>query len=348
MSPMFSIIIPVYNVAPYLRGCLDSLLAQTCGDWEAICVDDGSTDESSEILSEYSCKDRRFKVITQKNNGHSSSRNTAISISTGAYIGFLDADDKIGMEWLAQVRESIKENDADLYRLSLRYWFPEEQQARQFQCLGQNQFRFITDKEDIMRWGWGTWLGRAWSCVCFLRRDLLVDSGVIFPAGVDASEDTVFVARMLPFIKSVVQLPYDNYYYRQRTGSIWHRPRRGVSSIRLFQCLGRVYQSQISFALHDEIRRVAVNRIMRIVWWELHAWLLTHQREEEPLKGNVLKTADDLLAQVLEPLKDCRTAKTTRFVGQFLRLVMGNYALHLLLLWAMTARRFIKNRLAGR
>ena len=67
--PYFSIIIPVYNVAPYLRECLDSVLAQTFTDWEVICVDDGSTDGSGEILEEYAVKDKRFKVVHQENQG---------------------------------------------------------------------------------------------------------------------------------------------------------------------------------------------------------------------------------------------------------------------------------------
>ena len=65
MNPVFSIIIPVYNVAPYLRECLDSVLAQTFADWEAICVDDGSTDGSGAILDEYAAKDARFRIVHQ-------------------------------------------------------------------------------------------------------------------------------------------------------------------------------------------------------------------------------------------------------------------------------------------
>lgn len=78
----FSIIIPVYNVAPYLRECLDSVLAQICTDWEweAICVDDGSTDGSGAILDEYAARDGRFKVIHQTNAGVSAARNAALNV----------------------------------------------------------------------------------------------------------------------------------------------------------------------------------------------------------------------------------------------------------------------------
>ena len=93
MTPYFSIIIPVYNVAPYLRECLDSVLAQTFTDWEAICVDDGSTDGSGVILDEYAAKDKRFRVIHQPNAGVSAARNMALDVAKGEWFLFLDGDD---------------------------------------------------------------------------------------------------------------------------------------------------------------------------------------------------------------------------------------------------------------
>ena len=100
MKPYFSIIIPVYNVAPYLRECLDSVLAQTFTDWEAICVDDGSTDGSGAILDEYVAKDSRFRVVHQRNAGVSAARNVALEVAKGEWVTFLDADDKIDDERL--------------------------------------------------------------------------------------------------------------------------------------------------------------------------------------------------------------------------------------------------------
>ena len=93
MKPFFSIIIPVYNVAPYLRECLDSVLAQTFTDWECLCVDDGSTDNSGAILDEYAQKDPRFRVFHKPNGGVSSARNLALDNAKGEWILFLDSDD---------------------------------------------------------------------------------------------------------------------------------------------------------------------------------------------------------------------------------------------------------------
>lgn len=91
VSPFFSIIIPVYNVAPYLRACLDSMVAQTFSGWECLCVDDGSTDDSGKILEEYAQQDARFRVFHQQNAGVSAARNRALSAAKGAFIGFADS-----------------------------------------------------------------------------------------------------------------------------------------------------------------------------------------------------------------------------------------------------------------
>ncbi len=92
---MISVIIPVYNVENYLRQCLDSILNQTYTDFEVICVNDGSTDNSLNILNEYAKKDSRIKVISQKNKGPSKARNVGLKHANSEYICFIDSDDKI-------------------------------------------------------------------------------------------------------------------------------------------------------------------------------------------------------------------------------------------------------------
>ena len=95
MQPKYSIIIPVYNVAPWLSACLDSVLRQTVEDWECVCVDDGSTDGSGAILDSYQAKDQRFKVYHKPNGGVSSARNQALDAICGDWIVYLDADDML-------------------------------------------------------------------------------------------------------------------------------------------------------------------------------------------------------------------------------------------------------------
>ena len=88
-----SVIIPVYNCGQFLRRCLDSLVDQSFKDWEAICINDGSKDNSGAILDEYAAADKRFKVVHKDNEGVSAARNTALSLVNSDYIMFMDSDD---------------------------------------------------------------------------------------------------------------------------------------------------------------------------------------------------------------------------------------------------------------
>ena len=88
-----SVIIPVYNAEKYIAGCLDALCAQTFGDIEVLCVDDGSTDGSGSILAEYAGKDPRIRVFPQANSGPAAARNLGLKNAGGRYVMFCDADD---------------------------------------------------------------------------------------------------------------------------------------------------------------------------------------------------------------------------------------------------------------
>lgn len=113
-TPKVSVIIPVYNVEDYLRQCLDSVINQTLKDIEIICVDDGSTDKSLEILHEYEKKDSRITVLTQKNQYAGVARNVGMSVATGKYFVFLDSDDFFEPELLELQFLQCESNNADI------------------------------------------------------------------------------------------------------------------------------------------------------------------------------------------------------------------------------------------
>ena len=119
-KPKISIIIPVYNVEKYLCECLDSILNQTFQDFEIICVDDGSTDRSLDILQEYKRKDDRFVIIQQNHFGAGFARNSGIRIAYGKYIQFLDADDYFESTMLEELYNHAEKYGADLTVCSSR------------------------------------------------------------------------------------------------------------------------------------------------------------------------------------------------------------------------------------
>lgn len=114
MTPLISVIVPVYNVEKYLGECLDSILGQTFKDIEIICIDDGSTDSSGKMLDDYREKDERVIVVHDTNHGLGHARNAGIDMARGKYICFLDSDDYMETDALMKRYELAEKNNCDL------------------------------------------------------------------------------------------------------------------------------------------------------------------------------------------------------------------------------------------
>lgn len=111
MTPLISIIIPIYNTEKYLEQCLESIASQSLKDIEAICIDDGSTDGSPKIMDAFAATDARFKVIHKQNTGYGAAVNTGISHTSGTYIGVVEPDDYIELDMYKTLYEAAESND---------------------------------------------------------------------------------------------------------------------------------------------------------------------------------------------------------------------------------------------
>ena len=111
---LISVIVPVYNVEDYLEECINSILSQTYTNLEILIVNDGSTDNSLEILQKFSQKDSRISIFTKENGGLSSARNYAIDRANGKYFTFIDSDDYIEENYIEYLMESLIDNEADI------------------------------------------------------------------------------------------------------------------------------------------------------------------------------------------------------------------------------------------
>lgn len=109
-----SVIVPVYNADNYLGNCIESLINQTYKELEIILINDGSTDESENIMNEYALKDQRVKVRHLKNEGVSNARNVGLDIATGKWISFVDSDDWADLNMLSFAMEKATESNADI------------------------------------------------------------------------------------------------------------------------------------------------------------------------------------------------------------------------------------------
>jgi len=189
-SPILSIIVPVYNAAPFLRDCIDSILNQTYTDFELILVNDGSTDESLEILKEYAVRYSHVKIINKPNGGVSSARNIGIEKAKSKFITFIDADDIIKPTYLSNF--SYDENlDYEIQGMELVYVGMEKkisvinQSNTQVKSIG-----FIIAETELNRTARGP-------CLKLYKTEIIKRFNVTFKESISYGEDAIFVKEYL-------------------------------------------------------------------------------------------------------------------------------------------------------
>lgn len=219
---LFSIIIPCYNVEAFLSECLDSVLSQSCVDWEAICVDDGSTDGTSAILDDYAARDSRFHVLSQSNKRQAAARNLAFRHAIGDYIVMLDSDDVLLPGFLQRLSDDILSNHPDLIAMNVEHWFPEKENLhiadRQYSHPSSRQFTsgraYLEYFVGLKHWG-PSGMFHVFKRAIQEKNDLWFTEGIFH-------EDDLF-APMLCYYADKVMIDVElNYCYRMRAGSTMH------------------------------------------------------------------------------------------------------------------------------
>lgn len=134
--PCVSVLVPIYNVERYLRQCLDSLRAQSMGDFEVICINDGSTDGSREIIQEYLDCDDRFMVLDKENSGYGSSMNQGLSMAQGKYVAILESDDFFSDDALEKLVSAAESHGAQVAKANFDlYWSVPSEQRELFEIV---------------------------------------------------------------------------------------------------------------------------------------------------------------------------------------------------------------------
>lgn len=207
-----SIIVPVYNVEKYLRKCLDSLINQTLKDIEIICVNDGSKDNSPKILEEYAKKDNRIIVINQENAGLSVARNSGIDIAKGEYIGFVDSDDWVDLDFFEKLYYSATSNDTDIAVGGI------------IRVTGIKKKKFLNfEKETItdntnLKFELCDVPEKSYVWNKIYKTAKLKEIGLEFEKGI-FYEDCIFTPQALFYLGKIVTVPNIYYYYLRRGNS---------------------------------------------------------------------------------------------------------------------------------
>ncbi len=203
--PKISVIIPIYNVEKYLRRCLDSVLNQTFTDWQAICVNDGSPDNSDKILDEYAKKDSRFKVIHKDNQGVSRARNVGIENAEGEFIHFLDADDWIDADFYAHAIAVANDTQADMVVVG---FVSDNKYTKPIVYKTVKVLRTI--KQKVL----GTFaLTDSYVWRYLFNTDFVRKNNMMFDTNLIAQEDTLFVLNAIEKSNAIAVVPWVNYHY---------------------------------------------------------------------------------------------------------------------------------------
>jgi glycosyltransferase involved in cell wall biosynthesis len=207
-----SIVIPVYNVATYLRQCMGSLLAQTYPALEIILVDDGSTDESGRICDQYAQKDSRVVVIHQENAGAANAKNAALDRVTGEYLAFMDSDDYAEPHWIETMVQAMESAGVDVVECDFdQVYVNRVEVANNYEkdCL-------FTAEEYLSQY-----LGN-WTCSLFwnkLFRAALVED-IRFRRERRCIDDEFFTYKAVGNASKILRIPQVLYHYRQRASGV--------------------------------------------------------------------------------------------------------------------------------
>lgn len=220
MVSKISVVIPCYNCEKYIGRCLDSIVRQTYSNLEIIVVNDGSTDNTQAVLSNY-VNDVRIRCITQENGGEAAARNTGIEAATGEYIGFVDSDDYIEYDMYQKLYSALIAANADV---AIGNYNVVYENGEAMNCYSTMSGEIFDIQEDILSF---------WVKICatakpnnyvwtrLYKKNLLDQTGIRFEKFVH-SADTLFNFKLLPYINRCVMVNEGLYNYLQRAGSGIH------------------------------------------------------------------------------------------------------------------------------
>lgn len=285
-----SFIVPVFNTEEYLAQCLDSLLAQDIADYEILCVDDGSTDDSAAILDAYAHSHSNLLVIHQPNSGVAAARNAGLSAARGKYIWFVDSDDLIRENVLSMLVRRLEETDCDLLEIG-----------------GYQFLRTLSDEEKAMGSqlpdnvpGPGSVVWRS-----LIRREFLLRHDLRFRhPELTHGEDGQFMYELSMENPRVASLDAPLYFYRLRSGSAetaasdQSRLRRMRSHAEVAIIMGKLYAGGRTDA------RTA-DRLMATVWSALYDAAGFPMRQARPVLASLGR-------QGLFPMKNPPPVRQTR------------------------------------
>lgn len=207
-----SVIVPVYNTEEYLEKCLQSLVNQTLKGIEIICVNDGSTDNSSKILKQYANNYPQLRILEQQNLKQGAARNRGVKEAQGEYIGYVDSDDWVDMDYFEKLYLTAKKYDSDI-ALATNIRIGNGKTKKRLDITKEAIYSSLQNKFDACKQSKN-------ECPTnkIYRREFLEKNNITWPEGVYC-EDKIYTLKAVYYANSVVTVPGVNYYYYRRNNS---------------------------------------------------------------------------------------------------------------------------------
>ncbi len=236
---MVSIIIPIYNAAPYLETCLNSVVGQSEPDMQILLIDDGSADASPEICSAFAAKDKRIQLVSQVNSGVSAARNRGLSLAVGEYLLFVDADDELPKTAVEHLLKAAGP-DADLVIGSHEEF---RGKIRRKICREERRFSQSQWKADFA--SFDALLSTLWGKL--YRRQVILEHSLTFDPALPYCEDHVFNLRFCREIRAAAGIAPVTYRYRLggMASSLQYHPNMGQCNLALLREYQAFFDGQV-------------------------------------------------------------------------------------------------------
>lgn len=226
-SPLASVIIPVFNTDRFLRACLNSICRQTFDQYEIICVDDGSTDQSSEILEEFAVKYPQLKVIRQINQGRSIARNLGLQKARGKYIYFMDSDDYVELDLLWNMVTAAEQTQADMVMCGMtsenEHGLCDEHHSKYFTPPSPGLHHISIPLIKKLPWE---------VCSKLFRRSVIQENSISFTKNIFMGEDGPFSWIYMIHTQNIFFLQKGLYHYVTHESSTMATSTKGEKSIK--------------------------------------------------------------------------------------------------------------------
>jgi len=272
MVDLISVIIPVYNVEPYLKKCLDSVVTQTYKEIEIILVDDGSTDGSGPICDEYATQDKRIRVIHKRNGGLSDARNVGLDRCSGRYVTFIDSDDYVASDYVERLYRILVEYNADIAVCDYFEFYGDEEPIESPQKVEKI---IVFDKLQALEQLYGkysTQMTVAWSKL--YKTELFKD--LRFPVG-KVHEDMFMAHRVLYKSHIVVFTTKQSYFYRRRKGSITNRRFTSKNRLDAISAL----KERVNFFMENNLRHLKEKACANLLSYALESYILAKKVDKK-------------------------------------------------------------------